>query len=741
MIHCTPVSRIYYNPGNGYTVASYWTKERLPRQIAGQKNGFPGRFTAVGMELPTGDGLDLDLEGEWKQGPYGIQYSVSGFHIQMPTTKEGIQSYLSSDLIRGIGPVTAEEIVNRFGTETFQVLEQTPEKLLDIRGITEERLEEILDGYHKSRDLRELMVYLAPLGVTSHKLAMIQEHFGRAAIGVIKNNPFRLCEIKGFGFLTVDPIAMKSQGFRPDDPFRIKAAIAHVMKEAETAGHLYLSGREIVEAAGRLLNHNCRAEDRVSDRAVKDAGNEMVHEENGLVADIGGIYSQKSFRAETRAAENLMMLCEQEGMCKNVGHFLDRVQGREEIVLSGTQRLAVLRVFENPVSIITGGPGRGKTTIIRVIIAMQEALDQDAMILLCAPTGKARRKMYESTGYPAMTIHKAVGLTGEEGEEAWNGSGVMEDDLIIADEFSMVDMYLADKLFSCIKRGARLVMVGDKDQIEPVGPGNVFKEMVDSGVIPVTTLDECFRQEEGSTVISNAERINHNQTSLLYDDTFQFYPAKDAADAAEIIKEIYTKEWKACHKDLDKIQVLSPLRKGTEAGSDALNRLLREIVNPRRRGRPELVNGKTVYRQGDKVMQTKNNDEVSNGDTGEVLNIYRKEGQDVIRVDFGEERVLEYTGKEFLPLTHAYAMSVHKSQGSQYPVVILPVLSCFRRMLRRNILYTAVTRAQEKVIIVGSKQAVMQAIRTDHVSKRNTRFGLRLRKARERMRKVEMKSA
>lgn len=741
MIHCTPINRIYYNPGNGYTVASYWTEEELPLQVTSQKNGAPGRFTAVGVELPASEGLDLELEGEWKQGPYGIQYSVFSFHIQMPATEEGIQAYLSSNLIRGIGPVTAEKIVERFGTATFQVLEQTPEKLLDIRGITEPRLAEILDGYHKSNAMRELMVYLAPMGVTPRKQAMIQEHFGHAAVSVVKNDPFRLCEIKGFGFLTVDPIAMKAQNFRPDDPLRIKAAVAHVMKEAEAAGHLYLSSQEIVEMAGRLLNHNSKVEGWVSDQAIKDIGNKMILEEDSLVANAGGIYTKKSFQAETRAAENLVMLCGQKGLYMNVGHFLDKVQGREKIILNETQRLAVLRVFQNPVSIITGGPGRGKTTIIRIIIALQEELDKDAMILLCAPTGKARRKMYESTGYPAMTIHKAVGLTGEAGEDEWNDLEAMEDDLIIADEFSMVDMYLADKLFSCIKRGARLVMVGDKDQIEPVGPGNVFKEMIDSGVIPVTTLDECFRQEEGSTIISNAEKVNHNQANLVYDDAFQFYPAKDAMDAAEIIKEIYTNEWRACHKDLDKIQVLSPLRKGTEAGSDALNQLLREVVNPKRRGHPELVNGKTIYRQGDKVMQTKNNDEVSNGDTGEVLNIYKKEGQDVIRVDFGEDRVLEYAGTEFLPLTHAYAMTVHKSQGSQYPVVILPVLSCFRRMLRRNILYTAVTRAQEKVIIVGSKQAVMQAIRTDNVSKRNTKFGLRLRRAQERMRKRQKKPA
>lgn len=741
MIHCTPIASIYYNSGNGYTVASYETEEELPAQVMDKKKGIAGQFTAVGIELPTGTGLELDLEGEWKSSSYGFQYEVSNFHVNMPTTKEGIKAYLSSNLIKGIGPVTAEKIVEKFGVNTFHVLDNTPEKLMDIRGITETKLEEILDGYHKSNTIRELTVYLAPLGVTPNKIAKIQEHFGNAAISIVKQNPFRLCEIRGFGFLTVDPIAVKSQNFKPDNPLRIKAAISHVMKEAEADGHLYLSSQEIVEKTEKLLNHKIKKGEGVSERAIKNAGNDMIHKDKDLIANAGGIYTKKSFEAEMGAAAVLAKLCLQEQKGIDVRHLLKEVQQKEKINLNEKQQEAVLNVFENPVSIITGGPGRGKTTIIRVIIAIQEALDKEAMILLCAPTGKARRRMYESTGYPAMTIHKAIGLTGEDGEEEWNGLGKMNDDLIIADEFSMVDMYLADKLFSCIKNGARLVMVGDKDQIESVGPGNVFKEMIESGIVPVTVLDECFRQEENSTIISNADRINHNQTSLVYDDTFRFYPAADAKSAAEIIKKLYEKEWRANKKDIDKVQVLSPFRKDTEAGSDALNAHLREIVNPKRRGYPEVVNGKNTFRQRDKVMQTKNNDEISNGDVGEVLNIYKEDGKNMMRVDFGDDRVMEYDGSDFLPLTHAYAMSVHKSQGSEYPVVILPMLPCFRRMLRRNILYTAVTRAKKTVIIVGSKRAIAQAIKTDNVNKRNTKFGLRLRKVAELMLREERKSA
>lgn len=739
-MHCRPMRQIYYNPGNGYTVASYITEEELPQKVMRQNKNSYGIFQAVGVELPTSDGLEVELDGKWVEGKYGLQYDVSYFSINTPTTEEGIKAYLSSNLIKGIGPVTAENIVEKFGKKTFYVLDHTPEQLLKVRGITESKLQEILDGYKKSTAIRDLMVYMAPLGITPRKLAMIQEHFGSAAASIVKENPFRLCEIKGFGFLTVDPIAVKAKNFKAEDPLRIKAAINHIMTEAQGNGHLFLTNQEILERADWLLNHNKEA-DRVSERAIRDAGNDMIHKEGSLVSCAGGLYTKKSFEAELGAAVMLVNLRLQKDMSLNIDRILRSVQQREKIILNAKQQEAIKMVFAHPVSIITGGPGRGKTTIIRFLIAIQEELNKEAMILLCAPTGKARRKMSESTGYPAMTIHKAVGLTGEDGEEEWNRDASMPDDLIIADEFSMVDMFLADKLFSSIKAGARLVMVGDKDQIESVGPGNVFKEMIDSGEIPVTVLDECFRQEEDSTIIQNADKINANRMDIRFDDSFCFYPAVDAAEASKLIQKLYKEELAKRGNNADDVQVLSPLRKDTEAGSDALNTVLRDIVNPKRRGYPEIKNGKLSFRLGDKVMQIKNNDEVSNGDVGEVLDIYHDGGKEKMRVDFGDDRIMVYEDDDYWPLTHAYAMSVHKSQGSEYPVVILPMLPCFRRMLRRNIFYTAVTRAQEKVIIVGSKRAMAQAIRTDFIAKRNTKFALQIKRIMEEVRKQELKSA
>lgn len=739
-MHCRPVRMVYYNSGSGYTVASYITEEELPREASLQDKSGHGIFQAVGLELPLTDGLEVELEGVWKKGKYGIQYEVSYFSINTPTTEEGMMAYLSSNMIKGIGPVTARNIVEKFGMRTFYILDHTPKELLKVRGITESKLQEILEGYRKSASVRDLMVYMAPLGVTPRKLTMIQEHFGNAAASIVKETPFRLCEIKGFGFLTVDPIAVKSKNFKADDPLRIKAAISHTIAEAEGDGHLYLTCQEIVEKALRLLNHK-NAPGIVSERAIRNAGNEMIHQDKSLVSCAGGFYTKKSFQAEMGAAVMLANLLMQKNMGINVDRILRNVQQREKIILNAKQQEAIKMAFAHPVSVITGGPGRGKTTIIRFIIAIQEEINKEAMILLCAPTGKARRKMYESTGYPAMTIHKAIGLTGEDGEDEWNNSQYMPDDLIIADEFSMVDMYLADRLFSSIKPGARLVMVGDKDQIESVGPGNVFKEMIDSGEIPVTVLDECFRQEEDSTITRNADKINANRMDLRFDDTFCFYPAADAVEASKIIQKVYREELEKRKGDTDAVQVLSPLRKDTEAGSDALNVVLRDIVNPRRRGYPEAKNGKLSFRLSDKVMQIKNSDEVSNGDVGSVLDIYKEDGVEKMRVDFGDGRIMTYRDEDYWPLTHAYAMSVHKSQGSEYPVVILPMLSCFRRMLRRNIFYTAVTRAQEKVIIIGSKRAMAQAVRTDFIAKRNTKFAFQLQKIMEEIRKRELQSA
>ena len=379
-----------------------------------------------------------------------------------------------------------------------------------------------------------------------------------------------------------------------------------MLQKAEEEGHLFLTSGDIVEQAGDLLNKNKKNShlSKVSDAAIKNAGNDMIRKDKSLVGNGGGIYN-KGNRAALSIGQPQSTLMFQEREKQDIRQMLGQVVKEEGIILDEMQEKAVLQAFQYPVSIITGGPGTGKTTLIRIILRIQEMLDPDALIMLCAPTGRARRRMYEKTGYPAMTIQKAVGMTGVDGEEEWNQTEKLPDDLIIADEFGMCDMYLAYKFVYCIRQGAALVMIGDQDQLGSVGPGNVFKEMIESGVIPVTVLDACFRQDEGSTIVENARRINRNQTGLKYDEAFQFRAASNPEDAAQIIQKIYETYWRKHGKRTEDLMVLSPFRKETEAGSDALNERLREVVNPKRRGRTEIKNGKKLFRVGDIVMQTK----------------------------------------------------------------------------------------------------------------------------------------
>lgn len=411
-----------------------------------------------------------------------------------------------------------------------------------------------------------------------------------------------------------------------------------------------------------------------------------------------------------------------------VEKWVSSLETKERIKLAERQREGIEMVFQNPVSIITGGPGSGKTTLLRFIVMIQEKINMDSMILLAAPTGRARQRMYEATRYPALTIHKSIGLTGAEGEDAWNSGEMLSDDLIIIDECSMVDMHLFTSLMMKIKAGSRIVLVGDKDQLESVGPGNVFKELIDSGVIPVTVLEQCFRQEN-PTILENAIKINCGKLNLEYDDSFSFVAAHDDEDAAKKIVKIFDVEWKNQKKNVNAVQVLTPLREDTKVSANALNIKIKDRINSYQSGQQEIKRGNRIFRMQDKVMQTKNEDEISNGDIGIVKKIGRINGKKYMEVDFGEERVMRYLEGESWNIVHAYAITAHKGQGSEYPVVIIPVLSSFRRhTLKRNLYYTAITRAKKKVILVGSKQALSQAIRAGRAKKRNTLLAYRLKK-------------
>ena len=728
MMRCKFEHRQYVNPSSGYTVANYRSREvdQIPKEGIKLDYGTEVVFTAVGTELPCLEDAEIQMEGQWKvSARYGMQFQVEQFQVVLPKSREGIIGYLSSDLVKGIGPVTARAIVAKFGEDTFRVLDQEPQKLLSVRGITPQKLEDILESYRNSEEIRQLMVVLAPYKVTPKKAEKIWQHFGYEAVDIVKTSPYRLCEISGFGFLTVDPIARASQGVFPDDPMRIKAAIQYVLQEAEGDGHLYLESREIIDKAHLILTKEFQPE-AVSRNDIIRAGNELVLEDKILEADGTSIFLKLNREAEKTAAYHMVRLLKSQAACLDVERELEEAQAESGIVLAQKQKDAARMVFQSPVSIITGGPGKGKTTVLKVILKIYERLKQQESVLLCAPTGRARKNLSDSTGAPAMTIHKALYLNVDSDENLYEDE-MLEEELIIVDECTMMDMWLASILFSRVKSGARLVLVGDVDQLPSVGPGYVFKELIDSGIIPVTVLDVFFRQAKESRIILNAERINRNQKKLLYGDDFQFHTAGSDEDAARRIGEIF-KEELALHKgNLDMVQVLTPLRVNTEAGVLALNRRLQEIINPPAVDKEEWIIGNMVFRLGDKVMQTKNVDDISNGDIGRVTKIMRnKDGSRTMEVNYGDTSK-EYKEDELSILEHAYAISVHKSQGGEYSIVILPVLRCFYPMLKRNVYYTGITRAKTRVHLVGSKADLAIAISNNDIGKRNTMLAERLK--------------
>ncbi len=722
---CKFKSRLYINPGNGYTVAEYSSMEldRIPSEAVISNYGTEVTFTAFGKELPCMDNVEIEMEGDWKRSEkYGLQFGVDWSRVLLPKSREGIIGYLSSELIKGIGPVMAREIVNRFGTDTFTVMENHPNELLAIKGITEQKLEFIIKSYQKSAELRELMAYLAPYHVTPKKAEKIKQHFGLEAVTLLKENPYRLCEIKGFGFITVDPIARASKDLAPDEPERIKAAIQYVLRKGAEEGNLYLDSTIIVDMAYKVLNAGFPT-DTVRRGQIKLAGNELVMKDKLLEADGTAIYLKAYREAEKEAAYHLVRLLRSPGNTYNIERELEAVLAKSKMTLAQKQEEAVRMVFRSQVSIITGGPGKGKTTILKIILQIFERLEKNKSVLLCAPTGRARKRLSESTGYPAFTIHKALYVTDDEMDNM--EPEILEEDLIIADEFTMSDMKLASMLFSRIKTGARLILVGDADQLPSVGAGNVLRDLMDSGVCKVVRLTKIFRQAQSSRIIMNAHRINEGLMPDLSNGKttdFFFTEKEDPEEAvAEIVNLVQTKLSRYYQTPSSQIQVLTPMQKGV-VGATNLNLALQAALNPTGDG---LRRSGYIFRVNDKVMQIRNNydKEIFNGDIGIVASV-DIQGR-TLQVDF-DGHLIEYDASELDELVHAYATTIHKAQGSEYPIVVMPVLMNHYVMLQRNLIYTGITRAKKILVLVGTKKAISYAVHHVTVNRRNTLLKERL---------------
>lgn len=718
---CRYENEIYSNADNGYCVYQYVTEEWVPE---GARNQFHKRketvFAAVGYYLPDGKLLEYDLMGNWVKGKHGLQLFVEFYEEVIPDTEEGICQYLSSGTIKGIGPKTAEAIVDKFGSKTFDVFDKEPEKLRLVRGITDKKLSVILESYQAEHSRRELAMFLAPFKLGSRKIAKIQETYGERALEVVKEETYSLCELKGFSFPEVDQIARANQG-EPDDPLRIRGCLWYVMELGMKAGNLYEEKETFIRKAYAYLNEGFH-EKVVNRQQICAAANQLAVKKE-LIVDGKAVYKKAVYEQEKETAEALAKLLIRKPDETDIRPLIQEAEEELGIWLSKCQREAVVMAFRYRFSIITGGPGTGKTTVEKVILYVHEQL-HDGTVLLMAPTGKASRRMAESTGCEdAGTMHSMLGLQNDDDSYELMMEP-LECELLISDEFSMVDMRLGHNFFCRIDEATRLILVGDVNQLPSVGPGNVFRELIESGIIPTTVLNVVFRQGENSQIAYNADLMQKNRTDFQEGTDFFMVPANTEAEARTLIRKIYAEEVK--QNGVENVQILTPMRKGQGVSVNGMNEELHEMMNPAVRGRLEMKAAGRTFRAGDKVIQIRNKDGISNGDTGFINAVYLDgDGMEVAQIAFGS-RTVEYDREQLEMVEHAYIQTVHKSQGSEYPVVILPWLSVFGNMLRRNILYTAITRAKVKLIIIGQKWAVERAVHNTESDKRNTRLGERL---------------
>ena len=677
------------------------------------------QFKAVGYCLPTSDKVRYNMTGKWsKSQKHGIQFEVERYEEVITPTREGIIAYLASGQIRGIGKKTAERIYDTFGQETLQVLDQEPKKLLTVRGISEKKLRKIVDSYLANRGARDVIAFLAPHGVSPSRAVRLYREYGEETMDIVRNHPYRLCELAGIAFRTADKLAM-SMGIDPLSSERIDQALLYTLTDAETKGHLCLEKHAFLKECLKLLDTAGMTQDMAASRAAR------LIQEDRLVT-----YGDSVFKAKTAGIEESLayeIVRKMRGSVEEYPDLDDSISGEERVLrfrLAPEQREAVKMGLTSKLCVITGGPGTGKTSVQRALLDLYKKRFPAARIVCCAPTGKAARRMEQSTGVPSATVHRVLGLIANE-DGQYGDPETLDADLVLVDEVSMLDVYLAEKLFRSIPATARLILVGDSDQLPSVGPGAVLKEIIASGRVPVVRLDQVFRQKNGSRIAANAKLIRHGNLSLEYGPDFEFYDSTDMSVSAEIIESLYLQETARC--GIDNVVLLSPYRQKTETGANALNQRLQGKVNPPADGKMDAVHGQRRFRTGDKVMQIKNCEDINNGDVGYITSITGTQTESVIRIDFGDGRLVDYENADLDMLDLGYACTVHKSQGSEYKSVIINLQCAHSVMLVRPLIYTAITRAKEKVLIVGERRALCTAIRRIDTEQRGTKLAQRIR--------------
>ncbi|MDX9787233.1 MAG: ATP-dependent RecD-like DNA helicase [Desulfobacterales bacterium] len=714
------IERITYtNAENGYTIA----RVKVP--------GDPRLVTVVGNIMAPTAGEFLSMKGEWINHPkYGEQFKVVWYKTTMPATVYGIQRYLGSGLIKGIGPVMARRIVTAFGKDTLDIIESNAGRLGEVSGIGRKRIDMIRTAWEEQKEIRAVMMFLQGHGVSAAYAARIFKQYGNEAIAVVSENPYRMAtDIFGIGFITADRIA-QNLGFEKDSPVRAQAGILYVLSQLADAGHVYYPFEPLIEKCLEILE--------TGREIILDAFSTLVEERRIIIEDLDpcigdfpennkAVYLVQFHVCERSIAFRLKALRDFIGTLRplNADKALEWVQARLSIHLAQQQVAAVKSALYNKVMIITGGPGTGKTTIIHAILKIYARMK--GRILLAAPTGRAAKRMSEATGQEAKTIHRLLEYSLQKGGFQKNDETPLACDLIIVDEASMIDTVLMHHLLKAIPPSATFILVGDVHQLPSVGPGAVLKDIIDSQAVPVAELNEIFRQAQQSNIIVNAHRINRGQMPIWRSNgtgnDFFFIKNEDPETAlAEILELVHTRipKWKNLDP-VEDIQVLTPMHRGV-VGAANLNEALQNILNP---GEDGMIRGSRNFRVRDKVMQIKNNydKEVYNGDIGRITHIDAEAQCLTITFD-GRPVVYDYTEMDEIVL--AYAVSVHKAQGSEYPVVVMPVLIQHYMLLQRNLIYTAVTRGKNLVVLVGTHKALAIGIHNNKTAGRYTSLRQRL---------------
>ncbi|MEU3447298.1 ATP-dependent RecD-like DNA helicase [Streptomyces thermolilacinus] len=722
----------YSNEENGYTVA---------RVDTGRGGG--ELLTVVGSLLGAQPGESLRMEGRWGSHPqYGRQFTVENYTTVLPATIQGIRRYLGSGLIKGIGPRIADRIVEHFGTDTLDIIEREPKRLVEVPGLGPKRTRMIGAAWEEQKAIKEVMVFLQGVGVSTSIAVRIYKKYGDASISVVRNQPYRLAaDVWGIGFLTADRIA-QAVGIPHDSPDRVKAGLRHALSQSADQGHCFLPEERLIADAVKLL--------QVDTGLVIDSLAELAadEEEGGVVRErvpdpdgepVTGVFLLPFHRAEVslaaqlrrlmRAGEDRMAAFQDVAWDKALAWLADRT-GAE---LAPEQEAAVRLALTRKVAVLTGGPGCGKSFTVRSVVELARA--KKAKVLLAAPTGRAAKRLAELTGAEASTVHRLLELK-PGGDAAYDRDRPLDADLVVVDEASMLDVLLAKKLVKAVAPGAHLLLVGDVDQLPSVGAGQVLGDLLaPDSPVPSVRLTRIFRQAQKSGVVTNAHRINageHPLTTGLPD--FFLFVAEDTEEAGRLTVDVAARRVPAKF-GLDPrrdVQVLAPMHRGP-AGAGTLNGLLQQAVTPARPGLPEKRFGGRVFRVGDKVTQIRNNYEkgrngVFNGTVGVVTALDLDDQRMTVLTDEDEE--VGYDFDELDELAHAYAVTIHRSQGSEYPAVVIPVTTSAWTMLQRNLLYTAVTRARKLVVLVGSRKAIGQAVRTVSAGRRFTALDRRLTEAR-----------